>query len=198
MRWALSAGLALVIGLALAAQAQDRHPTGALFISPMGEPFRSTDATVPPIDVWFAAADADHDGKLSRAEFLAEAANFYSRLDANHDGYATSVESSTLWEAEAPEILEPWYTAPPPVSDPDDGSSRPRQHAPDPALAGAARFALLPDREPVMTCDTNFDRRVTADEFQACADRRFSLLDLNGDGFFTKDEVRWPGRGNAH
>jgi len=194
MRWAWGAGLAvLAIGLGLAAQAQDRRPLSDLFISPMGEPFRSTDPASPAIDLWFAAADADHDGKLSRAEFLAEAATFYARLDANHDGYATSIESNAIWQAESPEVFEPWFVQPPPVTD-DSGSTRPNRHVPDPALAGAARYALLPEREPVITCDANFDRRVTAEEFQACADRRFSQLDLNNDGFFAQDEVRWPGR----
>lgn len=53
---------------------------------------------------------------------------------------------------------------------------------------GAGRFGLLRDIEPVMSCDADMSRWVTAAEFQQCAERRFTLLDVNGDGFFTLDE----------
>lgn len=32
-------------------------------------------------------ADADHDGRISREEFVAAGARLFERLDANHDGY---------------------------------------------------------------------------------------------------------------
>jgi hypothetical protein len=42
--------------------------------------------------------------------------------------------------------------------------------------------------EPVMSCDRDFSRRIDAAEFRACAQRRFSALDVNGDGYFSLDE----------
>ncbi|MBS0385422.1 MAG: hypothetical protein JSS00_08735, partial [Proteobacteria bacterium] len=36
---------------------------------------------------------------------------------------------------------------------------------------------------------SNFDRRVTLAEFDACAERRFAMLDLNHDGYITTDEI---------
>ena len=55
---------------------------GRAFLSPMGEPFRG-DATQVQ---WFEQADTNHDGAISRAEFLADAQRFFQRLDRGHDG----------------------------------------------------------------------------------------------------------------
>ena len=60
----------------------EERPRGRLFISPMGEPFRGPD----PIGAWFDAADANHDGALTLAEFTADADRFFLRLDRGHDG----------------------------------------------------------------------------------------------------------------
>lgn len=227
----LAAGLLAFTALSAAALAdpapqlmsQPQAVHRALFISPMGEPFRATDIGQHGIDLWFAAADTDHDGKISRAEFVAEAMGFFVALDANKDGAATSMESTSLWERQAPEVLGMIDMSPPalaadPNADHDAGSqhhdnaahrgttyqNEGSQLAPDrePGIhhtipfdnrTGPARYGILNDAEPVMSCDANFDRRVTREEFQACADRRFTQIDLNGDGFFTPDEA--SGRG---
>jgi hypothetical protein len=201
----------------LMSQPQAAHR--ALFISPMGEPFRAAQSGQHGIDLWFAAADTDHDGKISRAEFIAEAMGFFVALDANKDDTATSAESTSLWQHQSPEVLglidmSPPIPDEPTTSEHDSASHHDSAHrgdAYDTAGAGRAgesgihhtipvdnrtgpaRYGLLNDAEPVMSCDTNFDRRVTREEFQACADRRFTQIDLNGDGFFTPDEA--DGRG---
>ena len=91
--WGRAAGMALLVLPAVApAQTQPPaspptapHPAPSrlrLFISPMGEPFRGD---APQVQ-WFEQADADHDGAISRAEFLADAQRFFQRLDRGHDG----------------------------------------------------------------------------------------------------------------
>nr|WP_243843261.1 EF-hand domain-containing protein [Sphingomonas vulcanisoli] len=55
---------------------------GRLFISPMGEPFRDSPDNAA---AWFAQADADHDGRLTLAEFRADALRFFATLDTDHD-----------------------------------------------------------------------------------------------------------------
>jgi hypothetical protein len=185
-----------------AAWAQTRGP---LFVSPMGEPFRAGQDGAAPIQVWFAAADADHDGKLSRAEFIADAQRFFAVVDANHDGAATSVESTALYREQASEIFTPMAPLRPTraqaergeggVVYPDEGtppgqSTRRRTHENVDARTGAARYGLLEAAEPVMSCDTDMSRRVTPEEFQACAERRFAELDADGDGFFAIADSR--------
>lgn len=57
-----------------------------MFVSPAGEPFRApADAPYPVVD-WFKAADADHDGQLTRIEFIADGMRFFATLDTDRDG----------------------------------------------------------------------------------------------------------------
>ncbi len=62
------------------------QPRLGLFISPMGEPFRSTESKADIVARWFDAANTHHDGRLTRAEFEADADRVFSMLDRNHDG----------------------------------------------------------------------------------------------------------------
>jgi hypothetical protein len=61
-------------------------PPGRLFISPMGEPFRSERGQGDPEDLWFQGADTNGDGNLTPVEFTHDAARFFAVLDRNHDG----------------------------------------------------------------------------------------------------------------
>lgn len=61
-------------------------PRRLLFISPVGEPFRAGPGTPGPERSWFDGADADHDGRITRAEFTADALRFFAVLDRGHDG----------------------------------------------------------------------------------------------------------------
>lgn len=63
-----------------------------LFVSPFGEPFRSGPGEPWPVAAWFAGADADHDGRLTRAEFLADGVRWFDRLDVNKDGVIGQAE----------------------------------------------------------------------------------------------------------
>jgi hypothetical protein len=176
--------------------APGRLPAGALFISPMGQPFRATaEQPAPPILAWKQAADTNNDGKLSPEEFIAQGVVFFTEvLDANRDGLATSSESTTLWRSEAPEMLtgEAPVVRPPPRErrrpEPRNDGRVPvpvanpfSEREPPSAMQ---RFGITNDREPVMSCDVDLNRRVTEEEFRACAERRFAALDANGDGFF--------------
>lgn len=76
-----------------------------LFISPSGEPFRGWPGDPYPVVAWFAQADANHDGKLDRDEFVADAMRFFARLDVNHNGRIDSDELAYYEHVMAPEIL---------------------------------------------------------------------------------------------
>ncbi|HEX4695768.1 EF-hand domain-containing protein [Sphingomonas sp.] len=112
--------LGMIVGWALLVAAQDKpplagtlppmpaprarpegeRPRGRLFISPMGEPFRGPD----PVRQWFDAADTDHDGALSLAEFTADADRFFQRLDRGHDGEIDPDDIEFYETVLAPEI----------------------------------------------------------------------------------------------
>lgn len=189
MRVLISALAAILVAASSTVLAQSRGP---LFVSPMGEPFRSQDGAAP-IRVWFATVDADGDGKLSRDEFVAQAQAFFAVLDANRDGAATSFESTALYREQAPEVLSTRMAALPTRRPPDGGMAGARdgprrERSPLEMRSGAALYGLLDAVEPVMSCDADLSRRVTAQEFEACALRRFALLDTDGDGLFVIED----------
>lgn len=190
--------LAVVLCVAAVSSPVGAQEQAALFISPMGTPSRAA-TTGEALSAWFAAADTDQDGRLSLEEFLVKEMPFHAVIDRNRDGIVTPTESGNLFRATAPEMYAPL----PPLRASearrtyDPGSRIPyRQRAEaermraarDDRPRGAGRFGLLRDIEPVMSCDADMSRWVTVAEFQQCAERRFTLLDVNGDGFFTLDE----------
>lgn len=73
------------------------------FISPMGEPFRTGPGEKKPEEVWFEGADTNHDGKISLAEFMADAGRFFKLLDTNHDGRIEAEEIQHYEDDIAPE-----------------------------------------------------------------------------------------------
>jgi hypothetical protein len=81
-----------------------RLPHGSLFLSPMGEPFRSDDPAHDVVGDWFAQADTNHDGALSLAEIEADATRFFRTLDTNHDGEIDPDELSRYETEIAPEV----------------------------------------------------------------------------------------------
>src|ERR1700712_1324954 len=72
--------------LAVYPSATPRAALQQIFIAPSGEIFRAPADTVYPVADWFARADADHDGKLTETEFVADFLRFSTSLDLDHDG----------------------------------------------------------------------------------------------------------------
>jgi hypothetical protein len=89
----------LVSGLLAAGAAEART-----FISPMGEPFRGTPDGKEPAEAWFAGADKNGDGKITRAEFFADAGRFFKTLDVNHDNEIGPEEIDRYEQEVAPEV----------------------------------------------------------------------------------------------
>jgi hypothetical protein len=193
--WGGGYRLSLCAALMCAIPAAARKPdipapvcTGAvtqpLFISPMGEPFRPKADNSDPEQAWFAAADTNHDGKLTLAEMSADAARFFARLDTNHDGELLPEEVAAYEEKVAPEVR--LYQ---PRGDRDVRRDRPadgkrRKDRPTGAVnyggaIGAGRFAFFNIPNPVASADADINRAVDRAEFLAAAAERFRLLDPN-------------------
>jgi hypothetical protein len=178
----------------------------APFISPMGEPFRSTNEA--PIARWFGRADRNRDGTLTADEMLLDADRFFARLDADHDGQIDPDEIRAYeWEI-APEIQvnsdwrrrrdQPAVVEQQAKSDRDPGDGKRRHDEHDgyriDGLQGAARYGLLNIPQPVASADADFNRVITLAEFRQAAANRFKLLDEGGLGRVTLSEleVRLP------
>lgn len=209
----LSAWLVASAFAASAAEPQQPVPHyRRLFISPMGEPFRG-DGTRDMVAAWFNGADLDRNGRLNLAEFTADAARFFKTLDQDHDGQIASAEIQhyeldVVPEASGADMDEGGFGGShfgrrggrsgggqhfqddggmggaDEAQESPSGDSRPRRQV----LEGASRFGILDIPEPVVSADTDFDGRVTWNEFETAARQRFDLLDSNKDGVLTLDE----------
>ena len=185
---------------------RDPHKDASLFLSPAGKPFHADPGAPYPVRAWFAEADRDHDGKITRAEFRADFEAFFNQLDTNHDGVIDGIETAAYEETVAPEILprlaQGQATGDARGAD-ESGqpgqpggrrrSREPRQLAAAPerrgqvAIDGAPAFSLMNVSEPVISADANFDGKVSLQEFLAAADRRFDALDTDKLGYLTLD-----------
>lgn len=183
------------------APSQPDRPRSTIFLSPAGQPFHAASGEAYPVVQWFAQADRDHDGRITRKEFQADFELFFHILDVNHDGLIDSFEVDDYERKVAPEILsilEQPREAPPTPESGEQGigeivGARP---APDSgrgnssarlSVLGASAYSLLTASEPVASADADFDGKITLAEFLAAADRRFHTLDAKARGYLTLD-----------
>ncbi len=175
-----------------------------VFISPAGEPFRAPFGAPYPVVAWFARADANRDGRLTREELRADGLAFFDRLDSNHDGVIDGLEVQDYEQTVAPEILprieslrsEEGVDTSLTFGDPSNTEDRPSPRRPQKAerpsamprgvgVQGAAVYSLINTPEPIAAADAQFDGRITRTEYAAALDRRFDLLDKPGLGYLT-------------
>jgi len=173
-------------------------PNTQLFISPMGEPFRAPADQAYPSAAWFAGADANHDGVLTRQEFRADALRFFKVLDVNGDGRITNTEVDIYEYRVAPEIViastDTSAASLQPQDDEQDGPTH--NHVLSPIKQGAANYSWRNDPEPVRSADTDFNMKITQDEWLAAADRRFDEILPDGkDAVSFSDLPRTPAQG---
>lgn len=160
------------------------------FIAPMGEPFRSKDK-LSGAEHWFEQADADGDNRVTLEEFKADAFKFFATLDVDKSDDIDPKEIEHYEEYVAPEVKVTNSWGDPNKGKMDnDGNYTP---PPYPERIGAGRIAWLAIPEPIIYADTNFDRGVDKREFNAAAEKRFKMLDRNGDGALTRGELPKPG-----
>lgn len=168
----MPAPLLLIAALAAAQPAAPPHFTrGRTFISPMGEPFRSGDG----LTTWFNTADQNRDGNVTLIEFQKDAERFYQTLDTNHDGEIDPDEIDHYETVVAPEVRT--------------GNSFNASENTDDEATGGGRLGLLTIPEPVTAADSNLDRGVSLHEFITAAEKRFQLLDRDGNGLLTLPEL---------
>lgn len=180
-----------------------------VFLSPSGEPFRGGRDDPYVSAAWFGRADGDHDGRLTPAEFRADAVRFFHTLDVDGSGVIDGFEVQAYEQTVAPEI-QPRIGGLHGEEGMDetlfherrggggrrraeDGAGRVgrsgRQVAGDRRPEGASLFGMLNEPEPLTAADADLDGRVSLAEWIARTDRRFALLDEGGRGYLTLDHL---------
>lgn len=197
IRFVAAASLALTL-IALTGCAGEQAPapqaveaSEMLFISPMGEPFRAKSPAPYPSAAWFKGADANHDGKLDRAEFVADADRFFKVLDLNHDGVIDHREIYAYEHKLVPEILG--VSAGALRQDAflhlaaygQDETTTTRPSGPSVSGGGAAPYNFLAEPEPVQSADIRLSGLITLDDFRTRARQRFDFLDEKKAGYLT-------------
>jgi Ca2+-binding EF-hand superfamily protein len=145
--------------------------TARVFVSPSGEPYRPSAAAPNPFEAWFARVDTNHDGRIDRAEFRADAIQFFKLLDTNHDGVIDGFEVAAYEKNVAADLAI-------------DGQG----FASDPRSKNGP-VSLLSDPEPVSGADTDLNSHISMAEWLAATDRRFDLLDPKHTGYLTHDAL---------
>jgi Ca2+-binding EF-hand superfamily protein len=160
------------------------HRWTRLFISPMGEPFRSKGRDDDTLSDWFAQADKNHDGRLTLDEMQADAERFFATLDVTHDGEIDPDDITRYETVVAPEVTSGSSFG---LFEAGDTNNHKFIRGATDQHQGAGRFGLLDLPEPVVAADSNFNRGVSVTEFRQAAAQRFLALDLDHHGYLTLD-----------
>ena len=163
-----------------------------LFVAPNGRPFRGEPGKPYPSATWFAGADADHDGKLTKAEYKAEFIAYFDTLDSDHNGEITPPELDAYENDILPETKMTGggfagYAYSQSGGGGGDSSDGPK--APPLRPSGASFFNFFGSHQPLLAMDTNFNRGINRNEFAAGADRTWKLLDPGGKPWITMDDL---------
>lgn len=168
--------------------------SAALFISPAGEPFRSPEGGAAALKAWFDGADADKDGKLTFAEFLADHNRFFAVADDNKNEILAGIDVTVYEQDLVPEILGPEGPGRNLRINQDKLDSmrlageRPKVLSAE-SRTGAGLFGLLNEPQPIRVADRDMDFRVTREEWAKAARDRFDRLDTNKDAALTVAEL---------
>ena len=192
--WAALAGC-LLAGCSDDAKKSHRAEQASLsrmLYSPNGEPLNGGNLGRPTCAValsgWFDRVDSNHDGTISREEFITDAQAQFQRMDTDHNNYLVSEEIERFRQPYRQQVSVESAPAKPHAPSQEGGrhghtkgGHKEEDHEQDDAGDNTA--------DPVMSADTNLDFKVTQDEFIAYSQKQFLTLNATHDGKLSRDEV---------
>ena len=122
---------------------------------------------------YLRSLDEDHDGRISREEYLAGTKKRFAKLDLNQDGVISPQEA----KAAKAKMLE------------RKAKSDARRLAQGRPVKRTAKNDR-PARPYLSAFDANQDGRVARKEYLAKREKKFAELDLNHDGFLSREEAK--------
>jgi hypothetical protein len=160
-----------------------------------GEPLRGGALGMPTCEAargaWFDRVDADHDGTISRDEFMADARAQFALMDLNHDGVITPAELSTFRLPYRPGGIAVASSDNEPVAPPKRPTNG-HKHDNDPGAGFSSSGAGGKNddpTDPVMSADKDLKFKVTRDDFMAQADENFAAHDGGHAGFLSRADI---------
>jgi Ca2+-binding EF-hand superfamily protein len=168
----------------------------AMIFSPNGEPLNGGPLGRPTcrdaMSHWFDRVDANHDGVISREEFMADAQTQFQRMDIDKNGYLLAEEVGRFrlpYEQQSDAGAS---------AQGDQGSGSQQAGRRQDRRGGShggksgnspseANPADQPD--PVMSAGTGGDFKVTPDEFLTQARNIFAEIDADHHGVLSRDDV---------
>jgi len=161
-----------------------------LFISPSGQPFRSKAGEPYPVVAWFNKTDTNHDGKIDREEFRAEAKAFFDMMNLRKNGVIDDEIIDAYEKRVVPEIINANIQQPGVVSTDTPSYSSPTDYKTK--RQGAAQFGLLNNAEPLRSADHSFRGLIQLKDMLAQADQNFDELDYDHKGYLTLEDLPRP------
>ena len=162
-----------------------------LFISPSGMPYRSKAGEPYPVVAWFEKTDINHDGKIDREEFKAEATALFNMLNVRKNGVIDDEIIDVYEKKVVPEIINANILQPGAVPTGDSQTySSPADYKTK--RQGAAQYGLLNNAEPLRSADRSFRGRILLKDVLAQADQNFDELDYEHKGYLTLEDLPRP------
>lgn len=159
-----------------------------MIYSPNGEPLNGGPLGRPTcnkaMSTWFARVDTDHAGRLSHAEFMADATAQFARMDIDHNGYLVPEELERYRLPYRQDASPTAGTAQTSDTDNSGGHHHGRHGSSNDSQSNASSASHL-EPDPVMAADVHNNFKVTLEDFLAQADRNFAELDTDHDGLIT-------------
>jgi hypothetical protein len=167
----------------------DKPPVQAHHLySPNGEPLNGGVLGLPScedaLSHWFDRTDMNHDGMISREEFMADAQAQFHHMDIDGRGYLVS-EALERFRRPYHQDDNVKETHDEPRDDRKDTRHENRRLKPQKEANGG----FEDEGDPVMSADTNLDFQVTEDEFKIHAQKIFVELDHSHAGQLSRADV---------